>query len=153
MNSYFRIWRNARIVATTVRVELVNEGNEPVLGSIATLPWSEFVNDYSPILLANRPRSKTKLCGLATGMSRQSFTRTYHSQEELGAYAAGKDYWFDNNSANFTTPDDQLAPAIVLSIGAADPGLPVWAALVSYEVTYHLRFFNVRAETVSHINS
>jgi len=86
-------------------------------------------------------------------MSRQSFQRTYYSQEELGAYAAGKDYWFDNNSANFTTPDDQLAPAIVLSIGAADPGLPVWAALVSYEVTYHLRFFNVRAETVAQIKT
>jgi len=61
MNSYFRIWRNARIVATSVKVELVNEGNEPVLGSIATMPWSEFTNDVSPILIANRPRSTTRL--------------------------------------------------------------------------------------------
>lgn len=139
----FNLYRYCRITAVHIRAELVNTGSEPVILAVGTLPWAAATSSFDPYLIAERPRATSRLAGLSTGMSRVSISKTYGSFDELGNPVYDKTHYFDSAQSILTTPQDQEAPAIVVSVDSADP-TKTWSALATYHITYHTQWFELQ---------
>ncbi len=139
----FNIYRYCRITAVHIRAECVNTGSEPVIIAIGTIPWAAATSTFDPYLIAERPRSISRLAGLSTGMSRVTLNKTYMSFDELGNPVYDKTHFFDSVQSISTTPQDQEAPAVIVSVDSADP-TKTWSALTTYHVTYHTQWFELQ---------
>jgi len=76
-------------------------------------------------------------------MSRSIITKTYYSFDELGNPVYDKSHSFDSVQAVNSTPQDQEAPCVIVSVGAAD-GTSTWAGLATYTITYHVQYFELQ---------
>ena len=143
MNEMFAIYRYAKILAVSIRMEVVNVSGTPLLHALAPIPWGAATTTFDPQLLAERPRSVSKLVSASSGIGKSTISRKYFSFDELGVPVYDKQHYFDSAQASASTPQDQEAPAILGSIGAADQ-TSTWAALTTYTIVYHLQFFDLQ---------
>jgi len=140
----FNMYRLCRVTAVTIKAEVINlSSTVPLIISVGTVPWSSSTSTFDPYLIAERPRAMSKTVATSTGMSRSIITKTYYSFDELGNPAYDKSHYFDSVQAGVSTPQDQEAPCVIVSVGAAD-AVSTWAGLATYTVTYHVQYFELQ---------
>lgn len=140
----FNMYRLCRVTAVHIKAEVINlSSSVPLILSVGTIPWSAATSTFDPYLIAERPRSVSKTVATSTGMSRSVINKTYYSFDELGNPVYDKDHCFDSVQAGVSTPQDQEAPCVIVSVGAADAS-STWAGLATYTVTYHVQYFELQ---------
>lgn len=140
----FDIYRLCRVTAVTVKAEVINlSSTVPLIIAVGTIPWSASSSTFDPYLLAERSRAVSRTVATSTGMSRSIINKTFYSFDELGNPVYDKSHWFDSVQASNSTPQDQEAPCVMVSVGAAD-ATSTWAGLATYTVTYHVQYFELQ---------
>jgi hypothetical protein len=140
----FNMYRLCRVTAVHIKAEIINlSSTVPLILSVGTLPWSSATSTFDPYLIAERPRAVSRTVATSTGMSRAIINKTYFSFDELGNPVYDAQHYFDSVQAGSSTPQDQEAPCVIVSVGAAD-STSTWTGLTTYTVTYHVQYFELQ---------
>jgi hypothetical protein len=100
----FDLYRKARIHGSSIKIELINTGSEPIELVLTTLPYNWTAATPTLAEMVEKSGAKRVIVSGAGGMDRATVSKTVSARQILGHDYASVRYDFDITQANSTTP-------------------------------------------------
>jgi hypothetical protein len=142
LTELYAMYKYSRIVSVTIRVEVANTGSNPILVALGSMPYGDSTQNDDPRIIAERPGAVSKIASGFAGNSTAVVQRTFTGAHAMGIPIHDKQYWITSGQAASTTPVDQLAPCIVVSVGTIDTSVGDLSYAMNAKVTYNVQFFD-----------
>jgi len=142
----YQMYRYSRIDRVDIKLEINAVPGGTAYGfdvAIGRIPYSEYSSTMSPDLLAVTTGAVWGKGGLY-GNRPVILSRSFDSQNALGNLVFGEEYWQTYSQAITSTPTNTNKPVIALAVGAT-PSVGTLNASMSWQVTYHIEFFDLDA--------